>query len=179
MLIALYLSLTVASSMQAAAQAINTPLGELRLGMSKDEVKKVLGESVRELNVWPSPIYLQSLGDRRSVQIQFTSRGFAYGIYLSESLQPGDSSLAETKFFDALRTYNAPPDTPLDQRFDDLSETWQTSEGNTMTARLECVKTQLSVSLTDNRKHQADDASKVETGVQVFDSHGEWGHCTF
>ncbi len=182
MLTVLYLSVTVAWSMQAAAQTINTPMGELRLGMSKDEMKQALGGSVDELNVWHTSTYSKWFGPQSpqiSVSVQFTSEGFAYGIFLRELLPPQDQAGAEKKFFDALQVYSAPADAPLDQRFDDLSKTWQTSEGSAMTIHLECVRTQLSVSLTDNRKHQADDTSKVETGVQVFDSHGEWGHCVF
>jgi hypothetical protein len=159
----------------AQAQTISTPYGELRLGMTKDQLTHMFGANLEEMKDPTGKIYSRRIGDpsaRRSFYIFLTTHDVVYSM-LSIEWKHGDDRgerYAEGAFERYLKAYVAPNDGRFDKSGDATRKLWKAVDGLTYEILLGCHRTEAMVRISDFRRRLADDNLDEE----ARDSFSSW-----
>ncbi len=162
----------------AYAQAITTPSGELRLGMTKDQVTRLLHSEVTEGGD-PEGFFqrrtVNAKFDNRQVSGILTTKGIVYSIYSHESFpaDPIGRQAAEAAFRSYLKAYAASATAPIFGASEATIRAWASSEGHPMKVILMCDETVLIVEISDYQRQIADDGESDERR-QYFKEFGPY-----
>ena len=145
----------------ANAQTIETPAGELHLGMTEDEVTQLLQGHVEE----DTDSAGQLLNRRVVGKIEdltfnaaLTSKSVVYSIssYQSFPVGPVGRRAAEQAFQHYRESYGAPATPPIFSGPGVTRQSWTSSNGHSIKIELKCDETELEVSVSDNQQQLKD-----------------------
>ncbi|MEW6643030.1 MAG: hypothetical protein AB1586_21175 [Pseudomonadota bacterium] len=146
---------------RAAAQTITSPSGELRLGMTEDEVTRLFHRPVEELRDEQGAVYSRGIHlhlKDRSYSAFLTKKGTVYSISsLDWRPRDGAGQTAMANLFqDRLRIYGGTGHAIVDNGRV-IGGFWSDNRGYQVDITLGCDRTELAVRISDDRLQFADD----------------------
>jgi len=143
------------------------PSGELRLGMTTDQVIHLLRREAKaswDTEGFPHANMVDlKIGDR-AISAILTAKGIVYSIH-SQDTFPGDpvgKQAAEAAFQNYLKTYSAPSAPPIFRTPEVTGQAWTSKEGHLTKVVLMCDETVLIVEIDDYQRQLADDGESDE-----------------
>jgi hypothetical protein len=166
-IVALGVILLMPLSGSANAQSIKTPAGELRLGLTVDEVTKLLQSPVYENRDDEGTVHSRTVEEKiedQTFSASLTSKGIVYSISSNQSfpIGPVGHRTAELAFQHLLEEHVAPT-TRLVIRTPGINGLyWKSSEGHPISIELKCDETVLLVEVSDYQQQLKDDGDSDE-----------------
>ncbi|MGO4569868.1 hypothetical protein AB4Z52_33770 [Rhizobium sp. 2YAF20] len=150
----------------ANAQTIGIPAGELRLGMTEDEVTRLLQSDVGEGSDTDGDFHRRMVVAKiedRTLRAIFTSKSVVYSISSQQSFPTGPvgKHSAEQAFQHYLKSYAAPTTSPIFRRPTGTGQGWTGSDGQIGIALI-CGETVLIVTVSDYQRELKDDGVSDE-----------------
>ncbi|MFS8050692.1 hypothetical protein [Rhizobium sp. BR 314] len=139
-----------------------TPSGELHIGMTRDQIARLLQSEVRA-NADTAGLPHASMVDvkigNRAISAILTTKGIVYSIQLQETYpaDPVGIQAAEAAFQTYLNTYASPTKPPIIHGPEATIDAWTTTEGHSIRVVLMCDETVLIVGIADYQLQLKDD----------------------